>query len=343
MDVTLDELARLVGGKVTGDGRTVIRAVNGIKEAGPGDITFLANTKYAPLLASTKASAVIVADGTPAPIPALCVRNPDLAFGLIASHLYGGAHRPPAGVHPSAVVAKSALLGKNVSIGAGTVVEDGAAIGDNAVLYAQVYVGREAAIGADTILYPQVVVREKCRIGARVILHSGTVVGSDGFGYATDQGVHHKIPQVGIVVIEDDVELGANVTVDRARFGRTVIGKGTKIDNLVQIGHNVVLGQGCLLVSQSGIAGSTRVGNYVMMAGQAGVIGHLDIGDRAIITAQSGVTKDVPARGVVSGAPALNRRTHLKELAALSKLPEALQEIRKLRREIEELRKKTPS
>jgi len=341
MEVTLEELGRLVGGKVTGDGKTVIRAVNGLREAGPGDISFLANTKYAPLLAMTRASAVIVADGIAAPLPTLSVRNPDLAFGLVAQHLQGGARRAPAGVHPTAVVAKSAVLGKNVSVGAGTVVEEGASIGDNAVLYPQVYVGEEAVIGPDALLYPQVVVRERCRIGARVILHSGTVVGSDGFGYATDKGVHHKIPQVGIVVIEDDVELGANVAVDRARFGRTVIGRGTKIDNLVQIAHNVVLGQGCLLVSQSGIAGSTRVGNYVMMAGQAGLIGHLEVGDRAIITAQAGVTKDVPAGGIRSGSPAGDRRTHLKELAALSKLPEALQEIRKLRQEIEELKKKS--
>jgi len=341
MDVTLDDLARLVGGTVKGDGKTVVRAVNGIKEAGPGDITFLANVKYAPLLSSTKASAVILADGTPSPIPALSVGNPDLAFAKVAEHLSGGAHRPAAGIHPTAVVSQSATVGKNVTIGAGTVVEDGVSIGDNSVLYAQVYVGRETTIGPDALIYPQVVLREKCRIGARVIVHSGTVIGSDGFGYATDKGVHHKIPQVGIVVIEDDVELGANVTIDRARFGRTVIGKGTKIDNLVQIGHNVVLGQGCLLVSQAGIAGSTRLGNYVVMAGQSGLIGHLDIGDGAIITAQSGLTKDVVPKAVMSGSPASDRRTHLKELAALSKLPEALQEIRKLRQELEELRNKT--
>jgi len=341
MDVTLDDLARLVGGTVKGDGKTVIRAVNGIKEAGPGDITFLANVKYGPLLTTTKASAVILSDGTPSPIPALSVGNPDLAFAKVAEHLSGGAFRHPAGIHATAVVSKSALLGKNVSIGPGTVVDEGASIGDNSVLCAQVYVGRETEIGPDTLIYPQVVVREKCRIGARVIVHSGTVIGSDGFGYATDKGVHHKIPQVGIVVIEDDVELGANVTIDRARFGRTVVGKGTKIDNLVQIGHNVVLGQGCLLVSQAGIAGSTRLGDYVVMAGQSGLIGHLDIGDGAIITAQSGLTKDVAPKAVMSGSPASDRRTHLKELAALSKLPEALQEIRKLRQELEELRNKT--
>ncbi len=340
MDATLDDLARLVGGTVHGDGKTVIRAVNGIREAGPGEITFLANSKYLPLLASTKASAVILADGTPAPIPALSVGNPDLAFAKVAEHLSGGARRPPPGIHPSAVVSKTATIGRNVTVGAGTVVEDGASVADNAVLFAQVYVGRDAVIGPDVLIYPQVVVREKCRIGARVIVHSGTVIGSDGFGYATEKGVHHKIPQVGIVVIEDDVELGANVTIDRARFGRTVIGRGSKIDNLVQIGHNVVLGQGCLLVAQAGVAGSTRLGNYVVLAGQAGVVGHLDVGDQAIVTAQTGITKDVPPKGVMSGSPALDRRTHLKELAALSKLPEALREIRRLRKEVEELRKK---
>ncbi|HLY09532.1 MAG TPA: LpxD N-terminal domain-containing protein, partial [Planctomycetota bacterium] len=166
MDVTLDELARLVGGTVSGDGKTVIRAVNGIKEAGPGDITFLANSKYAPLLAATKASAVILAAGTAAPLPALSVQNPDLAFAKVALHLSGGATRPPPGIHPTAVVSRTATLGQNVSVGAGTVVEDGASIGDNGVLYAQVYVGRETVIGPDALVYPQVVIREKCRIGA---------------------------------------------------------------------------------------------------------------------------------------------------------------------------------
>ena len=260
----------------------------------------------------------------------------------MAQHLSGPPVRPPAGVHPSAVVAPDAVLGTGVSVGAHTVVEAGARIGDRTVLHPQVYVGSGAVIGPDALLYPQVVVRERCRVGARAILHSGAVIGSDGFGYATDQGVHHKIPQVGIVVLEEDVELGANVTVDRARFGQTVVGKGTKIDNLVQIGHNVTLGRGCLLVSQSGIAGSTRVGNHVVLAGQAGLIGHLDIADGAVITAQSGVTKDVPPGGMMSGSPASDRRTHLKELAALSKLPEALLEIRRLRKELEDLRSRMP-
>ena len=340
MQLTLGELANLVGGTLTGDGSTLIRGVNGIKEAGAGEITFLANPKYSSLLGTTKASAVIVGRGVSAPIAAIAVTNPDLAFGMIAERLNGAPVVHVTGIHATAAIAKDATLARNVSIGAHAVVESGASIGEGAVLYPQTYVGHGAKIGPGCLLYPQVVVREKCELGARVILHSGTVVGSDGFGYATEKGVHHKIPQVGIVVIEDDVEIGANVTIDRARFGKTVIGRGTKIDNLVQIGHNVSLGEGCLLVAQSGISGSTKCGHHVIMAGQSGLIGHLEIGDGVIITAQSGVTKDVPAGTVMAGSPASDRTTHLKELAALSKLPEALHEIRRLRKEIETLRQK---
>ncbi|HXX95121.1 MAG TPA: UDP-3-O-(3-hydroxymyristoyl)glucosamine N-acyltransferase [Planctomycetota bacterium] len=339
-ELTLGELATLVGGTLTGDGATRIRAVNGIQEAGPGEITFLANPKYAHLLGSTRASAVIVARGVVTTIPAISVANPDLAFGIVAARLNGSLGRPAAGTHPTAVVAPDSAVGPGVSIGAHAVVESGASIGAGTVLYPQTYVGRNARIGPECLLYPQSVVLERCELGARVTLHSGAVIGSDGFGYATEKGVHHKIPQVGIVVLGDDVEIGANVTIDRARFGQTAIGRGTKIDNLVQIGHNVVTGEGCLMVAQSGISGSTRLGRHVVLAGQAGLIGHLELGDGAIITAQSGVTKDVPSGGVMSGSPASERTTHLKELASLGKLPEALQEIRRLRKEIEELRKK---
>ena len=340
MQLTLDELARLVGGTVSGDGATLVRGVNGLREAGPGDIAFLANPKYAPLLAATRASAVIVTDGTPVSLPAIRVRNPDLAFARAAERLGGGAWRPAPGVHPSAVVAPSARVGKDVSIGAFTVVEEDASIGDGTVLCPQVYVGAGARIGPGCLLWPQSVVRERCEVGARVILHSGAVVGSDGFGYATEEGVHHKIPQVGIAVLEDDVELGANTTVDRARFGKTVVGRGTKVDNLVQIAHNVTTGAGCLLAAQSGVSGSTRLGNYVVLAGQAGLAGHLELGDRVIVTAQSGVGKDVPPGVMISGEYAVDTKRHLREMAAVARLPEALQEIRKLRREVEELRKK---
>jgi len=341
MELTLDEVAALVGGTVAGDGRLRIRGVNGLKEARDGEITFLANVKYTPLLASTRASAVIVAQGTRAPIPAISVRNPDAAFALVAERFNGTAVSLPPGIHPSAVVAPDASIGKGVSIGAATVVEPGASVGDGTILYPQVYVGHAARVGPDCRIYPQVVIRERCEVGARVILHSGTVIGSDGFGYATDQGVHHKIPQLGIVVVEDDAEIGANVTVDRARFGRTVIGRGTKIDNLVQIAHNVEIGEGCLIVAQVGISGSTRLGHHVILGGQAGLAGHIEIGDRAAVTAQSGVGKDVPAGAVVSGEYAVDMKTHFRQLAALAKLPEALGEIRRMKKEIEDLKKKS--
>jgi UDP-3-O-[3-hydroxymyristoyl] glucosamine N-acyltransferase len=340
MNLTLDEIAKRVDGTVAGDGRTVIRGVNGLKEAGPGEISFLANRKYASLLDSTRASAVIVVEGMGAPIPSIAVKNPDLAFARVAEIFVGGASPFTAGIHATAVVAPGASLGRDVSIGAHAVVEEGASVGDGTVLAPQVYVGRGARIGPGCLLYPQVVVRERCVLGARVILHSGAVVGSDGFGYATEDGVHQKIPQTGIVVIEDDVEIGAGTTVDRARFGRTLIRKGTKIDNLVQVAHNVEIGEHCLLAAQTGIAGSTRVGHHVMMGGQVGVTGHLELGDGAIATAQSGVDKSVPPGAVVSGSPARPRQQHLRGLASVERLSEALREIRKLRQELEELRQR---
>ena len=337
--IRLDELARLVGGRVDGDGSLQIRGVNGLAEAGPGEISFLANPKYAPLLAATKASAVVVGENVPCPVAALRAGNPDLAFARIAERFVETPGRPAPGVHPSAVVAPGAKIGKDVAIGALTVVEDGASIGDGAVLYPQVYVGARATVGAGSLLWPQVVVRERCQVGARVILHSGVVVGSDGFGFATEKGVHHKIPQVGIVVIEDDVEIGANTTIDRARFGRTVVGRGSKLDNLVQLAHNVSIGPGCLVAAQAGISGSTKLGAYVIVAGQVGMVGHVEVGDRAVVTAKAGVPKDIPAGAMVAGDRGRDLKRHMKETAALGRLPEALEEIRRLRKEIEALKK----
>jgi UDP-3-O-[3-hydroxymyristoyl] glucosamine N-acyltransferase len=341
MEYRLEDLAREIGGRVRGDGSVVVRAAASLAEAGPGDLSFLHNPKYAPQLASTKASALVLPEGQASPLPSIVVKNPDRAFGRAAELLAGVPPPPPPGIHPSAVVAAGARVAPDASVGPLCVVEEGATIGPRAVLRARVFVGRDASVGPDCILHPGVVLRERCTLGARVILQPGAVVGGDGFGYATEQGVHHKIPQVGIVVLEDDVEIGANSTIDRARFGRTVIGKGTKIDNLVQVAHNVSTGRGCLLVSQSGVAGSSKLGNYVVLAGQAGVVGHLELGDGAVLTAQSGLTKDAPPGAVLSGSPAGDRKTHLKELAALAKLPELLSELRRLREELDALTKKT--
>lgn len=336
--ISLEDLARRVGGRVDGDGAVLIRGVNGLAEAGPGEISFLANPKYAPLLAATKASAVVVAETVPCPVPALRAANPDLAFARVAAAFAETPGRPAPGLHPSAVVDPAARLGRNVAVGALAVVEAGAVVGDGTVIYPQVFVGAQAQIGPDCLLWPQVVVRERCILGARVILHPGVVVGSDGFGFATEKGVHHKVPQLGIVVVEDDVEIGAGTTIDRARFGRTVVGRGSKLDNLVQVAHNVSIGPGCLIAAQAGISGSTKLGAYVILGGQAGLAGHLEVGDRGIVTAQSGLGKDVPPGVMVGGEHAKELRRHMKELGALGRLPEALEEIRKLKRDIAELR-----
>ena len=268
------------------------------------------------------------------------MKNPDLAFARVAERLNGKTPPLPAGIHPSAVVAPGASIGKDVAMGAYTVVEEGASIGDGTILYPQIYVGRDAKVGPGSLIYPQVVIREQCLIGARVILHSGAIIGSDGFGFTTDKGVHHKVPQIGIVVVEDDVEIGANTSIDRARFGRTVIGCGTKIDNLVQIAHNVVIGPGSLIAALAGISGSTRLGKFVMIAGQVGISPHMEIGDGVVATAQSGIAKNLPPGMQVTGHHAMESKKYFRQRAALAHLPKALKELKKLKKEVEELRRR---
>ncbi len=242
------------------------------------------------------------------------VDNPSLSFTQVVNHLLKDApDYKPHGIHPTAVIAPGAKLAPGVAVGAHTVIEDGAVIAEGCVIYANCYVGHEAHLGKDCLIYPQVVLREKVSLGNRVIIHSGTVIGSDGFGYVTVDGKHMKIPQVGTVLIEDDVEIGANVTIDRARFDKTIIGEGTKIDNLVQIAHNVTIGKHCLVVAQSGIAGSTKIGNYVILAAQAGLVGHIEIGDGAVVAAQSGVSKSIKAGEQVFGSPAQPIKEALQE------------------------------
>lgn len=304
----LADLVSHIGGILSGDGGIDICGVAGIREAGSGDISFIANPRYAADAAATKASVVIVPKDWSADCPSALIRteNPDAAFAKAASLFYTPAPRPAAGVHPSAVVAGDAQLGEGVSIGPLCVVESGAKIGAGTVVSAQCYIGFGSVIGENSFLYPQVSLREFIKVGSRVIIHNGTVVGSDGFGYSVDrEGVRTKIPQIGIVEVGDDVEIGANVTIDRARFGKTRIGNGVKIDNLVQIAHNVVIGDHTVVVAQVGIAGSTSIGSKSILAGQAGIAGHLKIGDGVIVGPNSGVTKDIPAGTHVLGAPAV--------------------------------------
>ena len=331
----LDELASIVGGTVEGDGSVAISDVASFDAAGPGEITFLADAKYLKRLKGTKAGAVIVRPGTiGAPgVNLLLSENPHLAFARVID-LFRPLELPPQGVHPNSAVHPEASIGEGVSIGPFVVVEQGASIGPGAVLFPGAYIGRGASVGTDAILYPGVCVREGCVIGDRVIAHSNAVIGSDGFGYARAGSRYHKIPQRGIVRVGDDVEIGACVTIDRATIGETVIGRGTKIDNLVQIAHNVVVGEDCVLVSQTGIAGSTIVGDRVQLGGQAGVAGHIEVGSDVMVGAKSGVTKDIPSRSVVSGMPALPHGEWLRSQTIVSKLPEMRKKIMELEKRL---------
>jgi len=335
---TVSELAALVGGEVVGDGATVIRGVAGIREAMPGDITFLANSRYESYLLETRASAVICSrmpqHGS---LPLLQVDNPYLAFQRIVRVFRPGPRGPDPGVHPSAVVAPEAELGDGVSVGAHCVVEREAKIGPRSVLMAGCYVGERVTIGEDSLFYPRVTVREECHIGARCTVHPGVVVGSDGFGFALDSGRYHKIPQVGNVIIGDDVEIGANTTIDRATTDSTRIGDGSKIDNLVQIGHNVVIGRHCIIVAQVGISGSTELEDYVTVGGQAGLAGHIKIGTRAMVGGQSGVTKSVAPEGIVIGYPAVAQGVFKRIHAFVQRLPQLFQRTKELEQRVAKL------
>ncbi|MFA5093152.1 MAG: UDP-3-O-(3-hydroxymyristoyl)glucosamine N-acyltransferase [Candidatus Omnitrophota bacterium] len=341
MQKTLKEIAKLVAGQVVGNGDTLITGVSGIKEAVEGEITFLANPKYSPLLDKTRASAVVTSvEAQQTTKPIILTENPSLAFAKIITMFMPDEVGHPKGIDQTVVLGKNVVLGKDVAIGPYTVVADNAVIGDQTIIYAGCYIGNHTKIGAQALIYPHVSIRERVSIGNRVIIHSGVVIGSDGFGFATIKNIHHKIPQVGTVEIGDDVEIGANVTIDRARFDKTVIGSGTKIDNLVQIGHNVVIGENTLIVAQAGVAGSTMVGKNVILGGQVGIAGHLNIGDNAIVTAQSGVAKSVPADTMVSGYPARPFMTTQRANASLQNLPKLFDQIKELKKKIEELEAK---
>ena len=331
----LHEIAKLVGGELVGDRTLVITGVAGIKEAEKGDITFLANVKYLPFLAQTQASAVITASETPAGDKAVIrTANPSLAFAKIAAYFMPPDEGRDPGVHPTAVIGKNVHLGEAVSVGAHAVLEEGAVIGDRSYIGAGCYVGRNAQIGHDVRLYPHVTLRERVKIGHRVIIHSNSVIGSDGFGYETVAGKHVKIPQVGSVEIEDEAEIGSCVCIDRGRFKNTRIGRGTKIDNLVQIAHNVVLGQDCLIVSQAGISGSTELGDRVVVAGQAGIVGHVTLGEDVIVGARSGVSKSVPAKTVVLGEPARPIQEQKRLFALIARLPEFFKDLSELKKKM---------
>lgn len=341
MKFILKEIASLIDAELVGDPDIVITGISGIKEAKKGDITFLANSKYVCLMEATKASAVITStDISDSSIPLLRTDNPSLAFARVVNLVVPNQGKHPQGIHPTAIISDKAKLAGGVSVGAYTIIEEGAQVDEGTVVYGGCYVGSNSKIGKNCLIYPHVSIRERIEIGNKVIIHCGTVIGSDGFGFAAVKGVQEKIPQIGTVLVEDNVEIGANVTIDRARFDKTIIGKGTKIDNLVQIAHNVEIGENCIIVAQAGISGSTTVGKKVVLAGQAGVVGHIHIGDGSIVAAQAGVTKSIPSETKVSGYPARPHDAAKRVNACIQKLPELYKKIRCLEEKIKELESK---
>ena len=336
MEITVTELAALVGGQLASgvDGSAKISGVAALAEAVPGEVTFFGNPKYLTQLRASKATAALVPLGFAGEVPALCIRceNPTLAFSKVLEKFAPPPVFFPPGVHPTAVVAPGVRLGANVSIQPYAVIEEGASIGAGTIIGAHSYIGHATQIGGGCHIHPRVTVGFRCKIGDRVILHSGVVLGSDGFGFEMQNGRHVKIPQIGNVQVDDDVEIGANSSVDRARFGRTWIGEGTKIDNLVQIGHNVVIGKHCILCALTGISGSTKIGDSVTLAGQVGTVGHVEIGDGVTVGAQSGVSKNLPAKQIYMGTPAVPAREWKEQVAHLHSLHQLRARVARLER-----------
>ena len=336
--ITLREIAERLEGELAGDhGDIVISGVASLRDAVPGHISFLAHRRYLKDLQETRASAVVLPKGVSFDrLPSIRVDDPYFAFAQLL-HLFYDLPYQARGIDERAIVGSRVHIGRDVTIYPYVYIEEGASIGDQVMIYPGTFVGQGSLIGEHSIIYPNVTIREGCRIGCRVIIHSGAVVGSDGFGFVSYKGKHHKIPQVGGVIIEDDVEIGANTTIDRATIGNTVIKRGTKIDNLVQIAHNVIIGEDCLFAAQAGIAGSTQIGSHVTMAGQAGVTGHIRIEDHVTVAGQAGVTKDVKEGQTVSGMPAFQHRDWLKAMAVFEDLPELKKKISEISNRIEEI------
>lgn len=338
MHLTLGEVARLLEADLTGDAERTVAGVAGLREAGGEHVSFLANPRYHEEMAGTRAAAVIVAPdyAGPAPCALLRVRDPYGAFVRVLKTFHPEP-RPEPGVHPRAEVSPEAELGSGVSVGALALVEAGARVGEGTVVGPQCFIGRGVRIGSACRLHPRVTLLPGTVLGDRVAIHSGTVIGSDGFGYASGSGGHEKIPQVGGVYVADDVEIGANAAVDRGTMGDTRIGRGVKIDNLVHIAHNVVIGDHTIIVAQVGISGSTRVGPRAVIAGQAGLVGHITVGEGVRVGAQAGVTKSIPAGSTVSGYPAMEHERAKRLHAHLRRLPQLAEQVREMEERLRDL------
>ncbi len=335
MEKTLAQLAQYVGGKVNGDAEVKITAVATLENATATDISFLSNPKYAKALQNTKAGAVIVGRDTEAPVPLLIAKDPYYAFSQVVVLLHGHRQHKNIGLSQKATIADTAKIGKNCDINDFATICDNAIIGDNTVIYPGVFIGPNVRIGKNCILYPNAVVYDGCRLGDNVIINANASIGKDGYGYATHEGEHHKIPQIGIVVIEDDVEIGANCCIQRGTIEDTVIGKGCKMGDLTNIGHGAKIGAHCLLVGQVAIAGSTTIGHHCVIGGQVGIVGHIKIGNYVSIGAQAGVINDIPDGRKVFGAPAIDAIKAKRAYSMIENLPEIGKTIRRIEKRLE--------
>lgn len=343
MSKTLKEIAEFLNGELIGDGSVRIKGVKSVEEAEDQDLSFIISPKYEEALAKSRASGFLIPKSVKNTYNKNVVKvaSPSASFSKAVGFILPESIAHPAGISKSAIISKNAKLSATASIGHYAVIEDNAVIGDSTIIYPFVYIGKNATVGKDCIMYPGVVIREDVVINDRVIIHPNSVIGSDGFGYDTQpDGTHIKIPQIGTVVIEDDVEIGSCVTIDRARFSKTVIGKGSKIDNLVQIAHNVILGPNCILAGQAGVSGSSKLGRNVTLAGQVGVADHVTLGDFVTAGAKTGIPKSYPSGTVLFGYPGKPVDKAKEIIASTALLPKLFERVKKLEAAIEGLKKK---
>jgi UDP-3-O-[3-hydroxymyristoyl] glucosamine N-acyltransferase len=343
---TIGELVKYLSDKglrvnLTGNPEAVVHRVNTLEDAQPGDITFLANRKYFNLIRETKATAIILPETISGPDHLVQIKADDSYFGicLLIELIHGHRKHPFIGIDPAAKIDSEVKIGNNPAIAAGVTICGNVTIGDNVVIYPGCFIGPDCEIGDNLILYPNVSVYDQTVIGNNVTIHAGTVVGEDGFGYSTHKGLHHKIPQIGNVIIEDDVEVGANCAIDRAGIGSTILGKGTKFSNLIAIGHGTKVGPHCMLVAQVGIAGSTKLGHHVTLGGQVGVVGHIAIGDNVTVGAKSGVINNVDEGQTLLGQPALPIQDTKRQILMVGKLPEMREQLKILQKRIDQIEK----
>ena len=335
---TLGELAEYVGGRICGDPTVVIRAASTLGRADKGEVSFLTNRKYEKQLKTTKASAVIVGKDPPAAaVPLLIAEDPYYAFMQIMVLLHGHRKHKKVGISPHASISDTAKIGMDCHIFDFVTISDGARIKDGCIVYSGAYIGRDVQIGNDCIIYPNVAIYDGCKIGNHVIINANTAIGEDGFGYATHKGIHHKIPQNGTVIIEDDVEIGACCGIERGTLSDTVIGQGCKLGDLVTIGHGTRIGPHCLLVAQVGVAGSTNIGHHCTVGGQVGIVGHITIGNNVTIGAQAGVINSIPDNKVVLGAPAVDANMARRAYSMIQYLPDMRQSIRDLQNKMKQI------